>query len=101
MTNNTMNKGGFVYIMANERPTLYVGVTNNLLRRVFEHKNNLVPKSFTSQYQVHKLVYFEFLNSIEEAIIREKQIKDMNRVDKLIMINRFNPGFKDLYDTLE
>ena len=100
-SNAYMNKGGFVYIMANDRPTLYTGVTSNLLKRMYEHKNNIIPKSFTSQYKVHKLVYYEFLSTINEAIIREKQIKDMNRVDKMIMINKFNPGFKDLFDKIK
>ena len=92
-----MTKGGFAYIMANERPTLYTGVTNNLPRRVHEHKNNLVP-GFTAKYNLHKLVYFE---TIEQAIIREKQIKDLNRNEKLIMISKFNPGWSDLSDRLE
>lgn len=89
-------KQGFVYIMANNRPTLYTGVTSNLIQRVYQHKNNLV-KGFTSKYNLHKLVYYEVYDTIEQAIIREKQIKDMNRVNKLEMIRRFNPQFKDLY----
>jgi len=94
-----MNKGGFVYTMANNRPTVYTGVTNNLIRRTYQHKNK-VGSWFTSQYNLNKLVYFEYFESIEQAIIREKQIKDMNRVDKLIMIKQFNPTFKDLYDQI-
>lgn len=94
-----MKKGGFVYIMANSRPTLYTGVTNNLLRRVYEHKKNLV-KGFTATYNLHKLVYFEAVDTIESAIIREKQIKDLNRVDKLDMIKKFNPEFRDLYSKI-
>ncbi len=85
--------------MANVRPTLYTGVTSNLIKRVYEHKNNLV-KGFTSKYSLHKLVYFEVLDNIEIAIVREKQIKDMNRNDKLEMIRGFNPDFKDLYDQI-
>jgi len=92
-------KQGFVYIMANDRPTLYAGVASNLIKRVYEHKNNLV-QGFTSKYNLHKLVYYETLITIEQAIIREKQIKDMNRLDKLNMIKKFNPDFRDLYNQI-
>ena len=81
--------------MANIRQTLYTGVTNDLVRRVYEHKNNLV-KGFTSKYNLHMLVYYEAFETIEQAIIREKQIKNMNRKDKLAIIYKFNPEFKDL-----
>ena len=91
-----MTKHGFVYIMANDRPTLYTGVTNNLVRRAYEHKSDK-GSYFTLKYQLHKLVYYEILENIELAIIREKQIKDMNRKDKIEMIKKFNPDFKDLY----
>lgn len=85
--------------MANYRPTLYTGVTNNLLRRVFEHK---IGKGsyFTAKYFLDKLVYYEILDTIELAIIREKQIKDMNRIDKMEMIKKFNPDFEDLYERI-
>lgn len=85
--------------MANNRPTLYTGVTNDLVRRVFEHKNNLV-EGFTSRYHLHNLVYYESFDTIEQAIIREKQIKDMNRKDKLAMIYKFNAALKDLYSQI-
>lgn len=85
--------------MANDRPALYTGVTNNLIRRSYEHKNNLV-QGFTAKYNLHKLVYYEMFDTIEMAIIREKQIKDMNRIDKLEMIKTFNPTFKDLYNQI-
>jgi putative endonuclease len=92
-------KNGYVYIMANTRPTLYTGVTSDLIKRVFEHKNNLV-KGFTSRYNLHTLIYYEVCETIERAIIREKQIKDMNRADKIAMIKIINPNMKDLYDNL-
>jgi len=82
--------------MANTRPTLYTGVTSNLIKRVYEHKNNLI-KGFTSRYNLHKLVYFEIFDKIENAIIREKQIKNMSREEKLRMIFQKNPNLKDLY----
>lgn len=94
-----MKKGGHTYIMANISQTLYTGVTSNLVGRVYQHKNNFV-KSFTQKYNLHILVYYETFESIEQAIIREKQIKDMNRADKLKMIYKFNPEFKDLYDLI-
>ena len=94
-----MKKKGFVYIMANNRPTLYTGVTSNLLKRVLEHKNKLV-EGFTYKYNLSKLVYFEVFEYIEQAIIREKQIKDMNREDKILMIGKFNPTFEDLCEKL-
>ena len=92
-------KCGFVYIMANERPTLYVGVTNNLKKRVFEHKSG-IGSVFTRRYRLHKLVYYEYIDQIEMSIVREKQIKDMDRADKLEMIKNRNPEFKDLYSEI-
>ncbi len=92
-------KCGFVYIMANERPTLYVGVTNNLKKRVFEHKSGM-GSVFTKRYRLHKLVYYEYIDQIEMSIVREKQIKDMGRSDKLEMIRNRNPEFKDLYSEI-
>lgn len=87
----------YVYIMARRKNgTLYIGVTRNLIKRVYEHKNNLV-EGFTEKYQVHNLVYFETYEDIKEAIAREKQIKHWRRHWKLKFIVDFNPNWKDLY----
>ena len=85
--------------MANSRPTLYTGVTDDLIERVFTHKHDLV-EGFTSKYKLHKLVYYEVLENIQAAIIREKQIKDLNRKDKIKMIKKFNLKLEDLYQKL-
>lgn len=86
--------------MANKRPTLYTGVCNNLQRRVWEHKNNFNPKSFTARYNLHALVHFEFFSDARLAIIREKQIKNLSRKEKLELISRTNPSYKDLFPEL-
>ncbi|HOY40139.1 MAG: GIY-YIG nuclease family protein [Bacteroidales bacterium] len=92
-----MEKGGFVYIITNSNNTvLYTGVTNNLNRRVIEHKEKLSPKSFASKYNCNKLVYFEYFQSIEEAIFREKQLKAGSRKKKIDLINGINPTWDDL-----
>jgi len=94
-----MQRGGFVYIITNARnTTLYTGVTNNLQRRVFEHKTKLKPKSFTAPYNLNKLVYYEGFHRIEEAISREKQIKAGSRQKKIDLINNINSEWKDLYE---
>jgi len=82
----------FVYILASQKNgTLYVGVTNDLVRRVYEHKNDLV-KGFTSKYRVHCLVYYEQAVDIRSAITREKRIKKWNRKWKMELIEAENPG---------
>ncbi len=90
----------YVYIMASKRNgTLYIGVTNDLIRRVYEHKNNLV-KGFTNKYRVHKLVYWEQSENIESALQREKQLKIWKRQWKLALIEEHNANWQDLYEQL-
>ena len=90
----------FVYLMASQKNcTLYVGVTNDLVRRVFEHKNDLV-EGFTRRYGVHTLVWFESTSSIEAAIQREKQLKNWKREWKVGLIEQLNPDWNELYDGL-
>ncbi len=90
-------KNYYVYILTNKyNTTLYVGVTNNLIRRIYEHKHKLV-KGFTEKYNINKLIYFEETNSIESAILREKQIKNFSRAKKEILIENFNKDKVDLY----
>jgi putative endonuclease len=89
-------KNGFVYIMASQKNgTLYTGVTSNLLKRVYEHKNNLF-EGFTSKYSVHQLVFLEDCGNIESAIVREKHIKGYSRVKKIKLIEGNNPNWNDL-----
>ena len=89
-------KNYYVYILSSKRNgTLYIGVTNNLERRVYEHKNNIV-KGFTLKYNVHQLVYFEQTVDVNSALQREKQLKKWNRKWKLALIEKDNPNWKDL-----
>ncbi len=85
----------YVYIMASDSGTLYVGVTNSLERRVWEHKNGILP-GFTKRYSCHKLIYFEQYDYIEDAIAREKQLKRWRREKKQNLIKTLNPSWKDL-----
>ena len=86
-----MSKTYHVYIMASgPYKTFYIGVTSDLIKRVWQHKNNIV-QGFTAKYGVDKLVYFEEFNEVEQAIVREKRLKTWKREWKIDLINRFNP----------
>ncbi len=92
-----MTKEYYIYIMTNKRNTvLYTGVTNDLIKRVYEHKSKLV-EGFTKKYNINKLVYFETYENPSEAIAREKQIKAGSRQKKINLINSMNLEWKDLY----
>ena len=93
-------KIGYIYIMTNQiNSVLYTGVTSNLAKRIYEHKNKFVA-GFTKTYNLTKLVYYEIAPSIEAAIKREKQIKGKRRAYKDILINAFNPDWRDLYSDI-
>ena len=85
----------FVYILASKTRRLYVGVTNDLVRRVWEHRMEVVP-GFTRRYGIKRLVYYEQIESPETAICREKQVKDYARVKKLALVSSLNPEWRDL-----
>ena len=90
----------FIYILSNKYNTvLYVGFTNDLVRRIYEHKNKLV-ESFTEKYNIDKLVYYEVFDDAYNAITREKQVKGFSRTKKLNLINSINKEWKDLYEEL-
>jgi putative endonuclease len=90
----------YVYIMTNKRNTvLYTGITNDLKRRVYEHKTKLV-KGFTKKYNINKLIYYEISRNVESAILREKQIKGGSRAKKIQLVNGMNSRWKDLFDEL-
>ncbi|MCJ7552893.1 MAG: GIY-YIG nuclease family protein [Ignavibacteriaceae bacterium] len=88
-------KDYYVYILTNKAKTLYIGVTNNLQRRTYEHKNKMI-EGFTKKYKLNKLVYFEVFNNMNDAIRREKQLKNWHRQWKINMIESVNKDWKDL-----
>ena len=95
-----MEKRGYVYLLTNNANTvIYTGVTSNLQKRIYEHKEKLV-EGFTKKYNIIKLVYFEKFDDIVNAIEREKQIKGGSRRDKINLIKNTNPELKDLYNNL-
>ena len=91
-------KNYYIYIMANKtNTTIYIGVTGDLIKRVWEHKNKLVG-GFTTRYNIDKLVYYEETTDANSAIAREKQLKGWNRAKKNKLIEKMNPNWDDLYD---
>jgi len=93
-----MNKNYYIYILASRRNgTLYVGITSDLIKRVWEHKNKIA-EGFTSKYNVNKLVHYEKFNDVYDAIQREKRLKEWRRKWKLALIEANNPSWSDLYE---
>ncbi len=90
----------YIYILTNYTNTvLYTGVTNNLIRRVYEHKNKIT-EGFTATYNINKLAYYEITENVESAILREKQIKAGSRQKKIDLVNKLNPKWEDLYNSI-
>jgi len=87
---------GYTYILSNDTHRLYVGATDNLPRRVYEHKNRFFPNAFTARYIYDRLVYFEVFASVDEAFARERQIKGWKRIRKVALIQSVNPRWHDL-----
>ena len=95
-----MLKTGYIYILTNQyNTTLYVGVTSDLCKRIYEHKNKVI-EGFTKRYNLSKLVYYEICDNIELAITREKFLKGKSRNYKISLINKINPDWDDLYNEI-
>ena len=95
-----MKKSYFVYILTNfEETTFYIGVTSNLQKRIWEHKNKIV-EGFTEKYNVDRLIYYEQTEDVETALNREKQLKRWHRQWKINLIKEFNPEMKDLFESI-
>ena len=93
-------KTGYIYILASKpHGVLYIGVTSNLVKRVYEHREGLID-GFSKKYHVKRLVYFEVYDDISEAILREKRLKEWKRAMKVDLIERHNPTWDDLYSTI-
>lgn len=93
-------KNYYVYIVTNKpRGTLYIGMTNNLIRRAYEHRKGLI-EGFTKKYNLKRLVYYEVFDRVEDAILREKRLKKWNRQWKIDLIEKVNPNWNDLYEKL-
>ena len=87
---------GYTYILSNDTHRLYIGATNDLPRRVYEHKHRLFANAFTARYTYDRLVYFEVFNSVDEAFARERQLKGWKRIRKVALIQSVNPRWHDL-----
>ena len=95
-----MKTSSYIYIITNyKNTTLYTGVTSNLVKRIWEHKNEIV-EGFSKKYKLHKLVYYEVIDNIETAINKEKYIKGKSRQYKINLIESINKEWKDLYDDI-
>ena len=94
-----MRKQYYVYILESRTKTLYLGITNDLVRRVYEHKNKMI-EGFTKKFNIDRLIYYEEFDDIEEAILREKRLKKWNREWKLNLIRTTNPDLEDLYEAI-
>ncbi len=95
-----MKINSYVYMLTNEYNTVfYIGVTSNLIKRIWEHKSKVV-EGFTKKYNLNKLVYYEVSDNIESAINREKQLKKWHRQWKINLVKEFNPTFEDLYSKI-
>lgn len=91
----------YVYIITNKpKGVLYIGETNDLKRRIYQHKNKVHPTTFSARYNLNKLVYFEIFETKKEAKLREKQMKKWNRAWKIELIEKTNPEWRDLYENL-
>ena len=91
----------YVYILTNKTgTTMYIGVTKDLVRRMYEHRQKLDPNSFTAKYDIHKLVYYEYTTDVRAAIEREKQLKGWNRARKNKLVETRNPSWQDLYESI-
>jgi putative endonuclease len=96
-----MEKGGFLYFMTNKnKTTLYIGVTNNLQRRIIEHRNHFNKNAFSAKYNLEYCIYYEYYPSIEQAIVRETQLKKWNREKKEALINSLNPQWDNLWNKI-
>ncbi|MDR0206728.1 MAG: GIY-YIG nuclease family protein [Bacteroidales bacterium] len=92
-----MTKGGYVYILTDKnKTTLYIGVTNELCRRIYQHKNHLIKNSFTARYYLEYCIYYEYFEHFDLAIHREKELKKWNRNKKELLINSMIPKWKEL-----